>query len=291
MLRHLVYAAFVAAFAVFTWHGIAGWSHPATDRPHGTGSLDETPLMIGRLSHDEMHKLAMMGYPWQRFEPTIVVLKRDLPPDPAVPTAEDQRKDNERPLPDFKLPLPAGRMTWPQILGRMRAGLAPLGIKVTTAEPSPPESLFIEVPPNDWVANESLFHVRELSQRAIVALVTSEGLAIGTDAAVNKLAIDAKLQEVRRRVAPEHADPALDAEFTPDLVQASVVALSRAIEGQTGVEVVMEEGLWDAGIGVIWRGQPRKLRDALDEFTSHSQMRCYWRFRDGRAWVLKPQLP
>jgi hypothetical protein len=291
MLRHVAYAAFVAAFAALVWQGVQGWSRTVDKRTHQTGSTDESALRVGSLTYEQKHRLAMMGYPWERHSSTLVKLKRDLPPDPANPTAEDQRKDIERLGPEYKLPLPEGRMTWPQMLGRLRTGLAQVGVKVMTAEPAPPESFYWDVPANDWVMNQSLFFMTKNSQDSVRYFITSEGLAVGTDAAVNKLALDAKLVELRRRVAPEHADPALDAEYSPDVVEATVVALANQMTAQTGVEVIADQSYWDEGIGFIWRGQPRKLRAALDEMTSHRKIRAYWRFHDGRVWILRPELP
>lgn len=292
MMKHAIYGLFVAVFVVFAWQGIQGWSRQREEGGQGSrlgNSLDEVPLQVGTFNPEAAHKIGMQGHPWQRFESAIVNMKRDLPPDPAVPTAEDQRKDNERPLPDLPLPLPEGRMTWPQIVERLRTGLAPVGIKVMTGEPSPPSSFYIDVPQNDWVANSTFLYLRDASQKMIVYTVTSDGVAIGTDAAVDRLAVDAKLVEMRRRVAKEHMDPRLDAEFAPDLVDASVVAFSRVVEGQTGVEIVADPSLWETMPAIKWRGGPRRLRDALDEVTR--RMRCFWRYQDGRVFILKPSYP
>jgi hypothetical protein len=125
-----------------------------------------------------------------------------------------------------------------------------------------------------------------VSQKLIVHDVTTEGVAVGTDEACKAARLRASLVEARRRVAAVNVDPRLDAPFRPDLADATIVGFARAVTSQTGIEMVVDGRLWDAAHAILWRGEPRRLRDALDEICG--RLSVYWRFHEGRIWLLKP---
>jgi hypothetical protein len=292
MLRHVTYAVFLTGFAVFAWHGLQGWAKPPAARTSAAESRDEVPLLVASMSHDKQHMEARRGYPWQGQGEKAQVLKRELPPDVGDPTAEEARKDIESQLPTWPMPMPEGTLKWPQILDRLRKGFEPLGVDVKTGNPPVSDEFelyFPKRPANEpWTANPVLFHIHFASQKLISYRVTPEGILIGTDEAVNRLAADTEARWIRPRVEHEHDDPRLNAEFTPDMVDASVRAFSGSVLAQTGVEVVFDPGIWELGLMFKWRGEPRRLRDALDQMTK--QFRWFWRYQQGRVYVLKPLL-
>jgi hypothetical protein len=287
MLRHVAYACLVVAFSVFAYFGLQSWAH-GPRIADGGGATDETPLKAGALLSTHW---AAMGYPWPERRDDVVRMLRDLPPDPADPTAEDERKANEVALLEFQYPMPSGRLTWPEIFDHLKKTIEPIGVPVTTGDGSPhnpaiPATFAMDIESKKGNANAFLFQLHEGSREVIQYAVTSEGLAVGADEACNHAVEDARLIELRRRVEPEHADHKLDAEYRPDLMDASINAFARTVEAQTGVALVADPRLWEVGTALKWRGEPRKLRDVLDAVST--KLRAYWRYREGRVWLLKP---
>jgi hypothetical protein len=289
MLRHVGYACLVVGFAAAAFYGLAGWARgPSASRAEVEAGLDEIPLQEGALTRHALQMDASRGYPWPALRETLQIYKRDLPPDLAVPSAEDSEKRVILALSDLKLTMPTGPLTWPQVLAALRERFEPVGVKVLAGTPKmqPPEGFTIELPYTQYTGIQVLSYMYPASQQMIGYRCSSEGVCVGTSRAVNYEMSEARLIELRRRVAPEHAAPVLDAEFRPDFIDAPMGAISRVIYAQTGVELVADPELWDTGVVIKWRGEARKLRDALDQLSV--KLHAYWRFRDGRVWLLKP---
>ena len=216
----------------------------------------------------------------------MLALKSNLPRDPSPIDTEEAEKKNRVLLSELRFEMPSGRVPWPKYLAVAKARIEPHGIKVETGEPHIRDNYVIELPAKEWTGLEIFGHVMIATHRDIVYDVTSEGVAVGTDVAVNRARREATLVGLRRRVAAEHADPALDVEFRPDFVGADIVKFVRAATAQTGVDIAMDPGIWESAYALSWRGGPRRLRDAMDELCT--AFHWYWRWNGKRVWLFKP---
>lgn len=276
----------LAVVGWMTWQGVAGWTNPGSDVPVPDSTGDEHPLQFNTLTGTQFSHYGSMGYPWKALREEVPRWKRDLPPDPGRPTGEDARKENERRVHDLTLEMPSGRVPWPEVLDALKKGMAPFGVKVFTGKPYVPDTFEIDLPAKSWTGFEILYAINRASEKQIAYFVTSQGVCVGTDDAVNAGRRDADLVELRRRLADEHEDPRLAAEYLPDLKDATLVGFAQVVKGQTGVEVILDPALWEIGRIIWWRGEPRPLRDALDQLCD--KLHVYWRFVDGRVWLLVP---
>ncbi len=289
MLRHVAYAALLVGFAVVAVEGVAGWTRARTPPPESESTeTDETPLSFRHLNHDEMHREASKGYPWPLLHEYVPLVKRDLPPDLGNPGYDDARSAVSSTLASLRFEMPEGRLLWSDVLDALRARFEPQGVKVLAGPESmrPPSSFCLEFPRQRWTGIQVVSWMYDASQRIVGYQVCADGVCVGTNDAVNYEMRESLLGADRRRVAAEHAAPALDVEFRPDFVDATVGALANVVQAQTGVELVADPELWDTGACLRWRGGPRKLRDALDQIAKG--LHCYWRYRDGRVWLLRP---
>lgn len=286
-LRLAAYAAVVAAFSAFAAWGLHGWMAGAGDAPdRPAAGADEIPLKTGYVAYVHASHYASMGYPWLDQRPEMLELKSKLPPDPAPVDVEQAEKDNRQLLSELRFEMPSGRVTWPKYLEIVKSRIEPHGIKVETGEPFVPENYVLELPAKEWTGLEIFAHVMIATHREIVYDVTSQGVVVGTDRAVNFARREALLVGLRRRVAAEHEDPALDVEFRPDLLGGDMVKFVRGMTAQTGVDVALDVGIWENAYALTWRGEPRKLRTALDELCAAFHL--YWRWNGERVWLLKP---
>jgi hypothetical protein len=188
----------------------------------------------------------------------------------------------------MRFKMPTGALSWDQIVAALRERFEPEGVKVLTgtSKMQPPEGMRIELPDIEWTGMQYLSRAYGASQQMVGFQVCSEGVCVGTNEAVNYEMQSARLIECRRRVAVEHGAPALDAEFRPDFVDAPMGSIARVVQAQTGVDLVADPEIWDTGTVVRWRGGPRPLRVALDQLCV--PLRAYWRYKDGRVWLLRP---
>jgi len=291
MFRTVAYVALVAGFVAFSFQGLSGWRGFANRIDYVTppeSTSDETPLSIGTLQQKAMHLEIARGYPWPELREIVPMMKRGLPPDPTRPDADDRTRAVSGTLARLRVNMPTGRMTWPEVLDALRERFEPNGVKVLSGPKSlhPPAGLTILLPDREWTGIEVLSTMYVISQQAVGYQVSSEGVCVGTDLAVNYEMREAKLVECRDRTRVEHDAPLFDVEFRPDFVDATTRAIPKVIEAQTGVEVVVDTEIWDTGTAVRWRGEPRKLRDALNQLCQ--KLHAYWRHVDGRVWILRP---
>ena len=287
MLRNLGYLVLVATFAAFSVAGLQGWTTAPRFRQDAPSFDDERPLQIGGLVGKALVEYATKGYPWEPLRAELNAARSDLPPDPAPLSAEETESRYLGAQPGMKLKMPSGTVSWPQYVDALRQALEPYSIPLLTPPPQPPDSLEFELPKADfWPGISVIAFGMGKTREQFVAVTTCEGLVIGTKEACNRATHDGKLIGIRCQVAAEHADPKLDVPFRPDLVDASIVAFARAVETQTGIPVVVNAQLWEKGPGLAWRGEPRKLREALDELCV--KFRWFWRYRNGRIWLLWP---
>lgn len=288
-LRTAASAVLLAAFVAFAWTGLRGWSdgaRSAAPPDEEGGTADEVPLLTGILPGPAAGHYGAMGYPWEALRTRSVELKTNLPEDPAPSSSEDAEKANIKLLSELRFTMPVGSVEWAKIISTLRARIEPHGIKVRTGKPAIPDAFPVLLPEGEWTGLSIFGHIMIVTQNSIVYVVTSDGVTVGRDATCNRARREADLATYRRRVAAEHADPALDAEFRPDVVDANIVDFLRGMKAQTGIEVVAEPRVWDTCAVVAWRGPPRPLRDALDELCSG--FHWYWRWQDGRAWLFRP---
>jgi hypothetical protein len=293
-LRLAAYAAVVAGFAGFAAWGLRGWMGGGTGEPAArpaatpapAADADEIPLKTGYVKDLNAEHYVAMGYPWIDLRPEMLELKDKLPPDPApVDTVEAENRNREL-LKELRFEMPTGRVLWPKFLEIVKSRIEPHGVPVETGLPYIEENYFVELPAKEWTGMEIFDHVMLATHRHIVFDVTSQGVIVGTDRAVNNARRDAALVGLRRRVAAEHADPALDVEFRPDVLAADMVKFVRGATAQTGVDIALEGSIWDSAYALTWRGHPRTLRDALDELCAGFHF--YWRWNGKRVWLLRP---
>ncbi len=268
--------AFCAVGAV----GLRGWLGGAHEPPK-----DEVPLATGYLNRRSLLPFIGQGYPWDGLRDEVTMLRRDLPPLPEGESAEDREKDNRRALFDLDLDMPAGQVRWGDVLARLRTQLQPLGVKVLTPPPQPDDATEFTLPRQDWKCFLLLDFLMGATQRSLRFNVTADGLVIGSEEACGAAVLDAKLEDARRRVAPEHAAAVFDAPWRPDREDAPLTLVARDMKEQTGVEVIVDPLLWESGAVIKWRGEPRPLRDALDAICARFQ--SIWRWHNGRAYVLR----
>lgn len=247
---------------------------------------DELPLIAGRMSSAAQGHFLAMGYPWQDRREDLVALRRSIPPDPARPTDEELRLGIEMILREAPITMPARRMTWSEIQARLRSELAPHGVKVSSGEPAVPAGFAIDVPEGRWTGDLFLRDLHYASQKMIGAIITADGLFIGTSDACARASAGANLSVIRRSLAHENAPHRLDMPFRPDYRDAPIANVARGIKAQTGVDVVIDVRIWDTGAVVSWRGEPRPLRHALDLLCE--KLGAFWRVKDGRVYVLVP---
>jgi hypothetical protein len=286
-LRLAAYAAAVAAFAGFAVWGLRGWLADGGERHADPAhEPDEIPLSTGFVADVHKAHYANMGYPWFGVRAEMLALKANLPKDPAPVDTEEAEKKNRVLLSELRFEMPSGRVPWKKYFEVAKSRIEPHGVKVQTGEPRVPDDYPVELPAKEWTGLEIFGHVMIATHRDIVYDVTSEGVAVGRDLAVNRARREATLVGLRRRVAAEHADPALDAEFRPDFVDADIVKFVRGTTAQTGVDIAMDPAIWDSAYALAWRGRPRKLREALDELCT--AFHWYWRWNGERVWLLKP---
>jgi hypothetical protein len=292
VLTNLLAAAAIAG-------GVAGavtlasrWS---SETPHRAGETprrsagreaDEEPLQTGFVKSGHIGMVVGSGYPWNDLRPAFPKLKRDLPPEPGPESSKDREDRLSGVLSELRFGLPSGRVPWPKLVAALKARIEPHGVPVSADVKDVPDTYVVELPAREWAGHEVFGHIHNSTTRWIVYTVTCDGIAIGTDAWVNRARRDARLGENNRRVAAEQRAAPLDVPFRPDVVDADLVAFVRTMQAQTDVEVVVDPAIWEMVPSVIWRGPPRPLRDALDELCS--RFRWYWRWHDGRVWLLKP---
>jgi hypothetical protein len=293
MLRIAAYAALVAAFSVFAFIGVRGWTRPREAPAPTAPPADETPpadehaLRTGFLYGTDASHYGSMGNPWSALRPEMLAAARDLPPDPAPLSEEDAEKRNRIILFGLKFRLPPGRYAWRDLFPLIREQIEPSGVKVTTGSPKIADDYPVVLPDIEWTGLSIFGEIMKRTNKEIVYAVTSEGVNVGTDEACNRAARDASLVVLRRRVARENdADTRLDAEFRPDVRNANIVAFLRGMEAQTGVEVALETRIWEMAPALSWRAPPMKLRAALDELCRG--FHWYWRSYRGRVWILRP---
>jgi hypothetical protein len=227
----------------------------------------------------------MGGYPWADLRPAFLKAKTDLPPDPTPDAGVEAENRIRELLRELHFAMPEGRVPWSKIVTVLKARIEPHGIKVITPEPRVRDDFTIELPPADWTGATFLNHIMTKSGGMAVYVVTSDGVGLGPDEACNKVVRDAMLAPLRRRCAKDNAAPDLDVPFRPDVMDADLVAFLRGIQAQTGIQVAMDPQIWENGPALSWRGEPRPLREVLD--TICSRFHWYWRFHDGRVWLLK----
>ncbi len=288
-LRAAAFAVFLAAFVAFAWAGLRGWSSGAIgggSAAYDPDAKEEVPLTTGLLVGNELGKFGSMGYPWETYRARCGELEANLPPDPAPEETRDAEKRNRLLLMELRFTMPVGDVPWSEILPMLKTRIEPHGIKVRTGPPAIPDGFTVKLPKKEWTGLEIFGHMMIVTQKTIVYVVTSEGVTVGRDEICNRAKREETLAVYRRRVAAEHADAALGVEFRPDVVGANIVDFLRGMKAQTGIEVVAEPGVWDTGAALAWRGPPRPLRDALDELCRG--FHWYWRWQDGRVWLLKP---
>jgi len=290
MLRNVAYGALVVSFVAFAYYGLIARARApgaATPTPD-VATPDETPLEVGAFAHGALHMEISRGYPWPALREQVPLYKRDLPPDLGKPSAEDSTIAVTTTLQRMRFRMPTGPLSWPQIVDELRKRFEPEGVRVLTGPSKfqPPEGLRLELPDIEWTGFSYVSRMYIASQQMVGFQTCSEGICVGTNEAVNYEMQSAKLIENRRRVAAEHASPALDAEFRPDFVDAPMGSIARVVQAQTGVDLVADPEIWDTGTVVRWRGDPRPLRDALDQLVV--KLRAYWRYKDGRVWLLRP---
>jgi hypothetical protein len=280
----------VAVFVVFACIGLKGWTHAPDETgtaPAETAAADPHALRTGLLYGSALGHYGSMGYPWVKLREELLAARANLPPDPAPLSAEEAEKENRRILFGLEFRLPVGRIVWRDLVPLIRAQIEPHGVKVTTGSPKIADDYALNLPDQRWTGLSIFGHIMQVTDKAIVYTVTSEGVNAGTDEACNKATRDAALVALRRRVAAENAaDSRLDAEFRPDVTDANIVAFVRGIEAQTGVEVALDGQVWDMGPALTWHAPPMKLREALDQLCRG--FKWYWRVYKGRVWVLKP---
>jgi hypothetical protein len=291
MLRHVAYGCLVVSFVAFAYYGlIARARAPDAATPTATddATQDEIPLEVGVLTQHALHKEIARGYPWPTLRESVPLYKRDLPPDLGKPSGDESRDNATITLSKMRFKMPTGPLSWPQIIDALRERFEPNGVKVLIgpAKLQPPEGLRMTLPDQEWTGIQIVSYMYQASQQMVGYQMCSEGVCVGTNGAVNYEMQTARLIEYRRRLAAEHAAPALDVDFRPDFVDAPMGSFDRVVQAQTGIEVVADPEIWDMGTVVRWRGEPRKLRDALDQLTV--KLRAYWRYKDGRVWLLKP---
>lgn len=284
-LRVAAYSAAVLAFAGFAAWGLHGWIAGAASTATAPDA-DEIPLMTGFVKDAARAHWGAMGYQWNALRPEMLALKSQLPPDPAPLDIEEQEKKNRVTLSELRFEMPSGRVPWPKYLEIAKSRIEPHGVKVETREPFVQDNYVIELPAKEWTGLEIFGYVMIATHREIVYDVTSDGVIVGTDMAVNRARRDAALVGLRRRVEAEHKVPALDVEFRPDFLDADIVKFVRGTTAQTGVDVAIDPGIWENAYALSWRGRPRKLRDALDELCG--AFHWYWRWNGERVWLLKP---
>jgi hypothetical protein len=288
-LRAAAFAVFFAAFVAFAWVGLRGWSSGGAGGvtpSEPAAEADEVPLRTGFLTGHTIGHYGSMGYPWEPLRARCQELEASLPADPAPVDADEAEKKNRIILSELRFTMPAGSVPWSNVVATLKARIEPHGVKVRTGRPEIPDSCPVLLPEQEWTGLSIFGHMMSVTQKAIVYVVTSDGVTVGRDETCNRARREADLTAYRRRVAAELADPALDVEFRPDVVDANIVDFLRGMKAQTGIEVVAEPGVWDMGPALAWRGPPRSLRDALDELCRG--FHWYWRWQDGRAWLLKP---
>jgi hypothetical protein len=290
MLRHVGYVCLVVAFVAFAYYGLIARARTSGDAAPKTdaASRDELRLEVGVLTQRAMHMEVARGYPWPSLRGELATLKRGLPPDPGKPTAEESRDAITRTVLAMRFKMPTGPLSWDQVVDALRERYEPKGVKVLTGPTKfkPPEGFRLEFPDEEWTGFRAVSFMYQMSQQMVGYQISSEGICVGTDFAVNYEMREAQLIENRRRVAAENAEPVLDAEFRPDFVDATVESIARFVQAQTGVDLVADPEMWGDGIAVRWRGEPRKLRDSLDQLAL--KLHAYWRYKNGRVWLLKP---
>jgi hypothetical protein len=292
MFRHLAYGVFLVGFGAFAWRGYRDWTDATIAQGSRVATLDEEHLRTGFLLGETLVHHVNMGYPWPDVLQKVPLVKRELPPDLRTPTLEDLRKDIERKMLRMQFTFPSGRLSWPEIKSALRDRIEPEGIALLDPPEQPPDAFTIEIPQaENWTGNSLLYHLNMASQRTVSSVITSQGVCVGRDSACNSAKADEYLEDARRRVEPEHADPRLSARFLPDLSDAHIDGFANVVAAQTGIPMVVDVRIWEKGVVVKWRGEPRTLRGALDELcrTLHSgtaPLPVYWRFHDGRVWLL-----
>src|SRR5262245_31293369 len=221
-LRLAAYAAVVAGFAAFAAWGVRGWTgggnREAAEPAAPAAGEDEIPLKTGYVKDVNAEHYVARGYPWADLRAEMLEMKLNLPPDPAPVDIEEAEKQNRRLLLELHFEMPAGRIEWPKYLELVKSRIEPHGIPVETGPPFIEENYPVELPTKEWTGMEIFAHVMISTHSHIVYDVTSRGVVVGTDLAVNRARRDAALVGLRRRVAAEHADPALDVEFRPDFL-------------------------------------------------------------------------
>jgi hypothetical protein len=273
ILRWLISLAAIAAGVAFAFH-----------TARGLDPRDERPLAHAVMPQNQLGRYVFRGFPWQDRRPQLLALATDLPPDPDDPTAEDLRKDVERIVQRASIKFPSGRMTWPEILEALKAAFAEQGIVVMSEPQSLPDAYALDVPANEWTGFSLLYELYLHSDKRFAWAATSEGIVVGSNDTVNAKVRMTKLEECRRRVASEHADPIFDAPYRPDMQDSPIAAVAAGMKAQTGIDVEVCVALWEKGTILAWRGEPRPLRSALDDICK--QLRAYWRYRDGRVSIL-----
>jgi hypothetical protein len=286
-LRLVAYSAVVAAFAGFAVWGVRGWMARDGARTDAVATeADEVPLKTGFVADVHTAHYANMGYPWLKLRPEMLELKNDLPPDPAPVDTDEQEKRIRNVLMELRFEMPSGRVPFSKYFEIAKSRIEPHGVKVQSRAPYIDDAYVLDLPAQEWTGISIFGYVQQATHRDVVFDVNADGVAVGTDRAVNLLRRDALLKGTWRRVEAEHADPKLDVEFRPDVLGADIVKFVQGASAQTGVDIAIDVGIWEQAYALTWRGRPRKLREALDELCV--AFRWYWRWNGERVWLLKP---
>jgi hypothetical protein len=291
MLRHVAYACLLVSFVSFAYFGLVARARgpdAATFSKTDDETQDEIPLQVGAFTHRALHMEIARGYPWPSLRESVPLYKRGLPSDNARPSAEDLTNEATIKLFHMRFKMPAGSLSWAQIVAALRERFEPEGVRVLIGPPKfqPPEGFRMEFADIEWTGIQIGSYMYQASRELVGYQISSEGICLGTDLAVNYEMQEARLIEYRRRVAVENTVPLFDVEFRPDFFDAPMGSIARIVQAQTGVDLVADPGIWELGTVVRWRGEPRKLRDALNQLCV--KLHAYWRYKDGRVWLLKP---
>ncbi len=287
------------AFLGFAAAGTAGWiarARNAPVRPADSGvrdapgrvtlaTDDEVALALGHFQGHDLWRQVQQGWPWRELAQDLERARTDLPDDPVGSTQAIGSRIEET-LEERRFRYAQRSATLNDVIARLQYELSPLGVNVYTREPLPPSGFVFDVPDRIWNTMELTRFLDDTTGRMIRAGLTTEGLCLGTEDACSRAWNEEKLFSARRRVATEHDAPELSVPYRPNFADASIVSVARDIQAQTGIEVVVDIRIWEKVPGFRWRRDPIALRVALDRLAG--KLDAFWRFRDGRVWLLLP---
>lgn len=134
---------------------------------------------------------------------------------------------------------------------------------------------------------EIIDHIRGQSGERVKYYMTSLGLVIGGEAAVQKAQIQAIAATAKANSLLDRGSPILDTEYRPDFADATIGAVQKTIKEQTGIQVVVDADTWASGKKLTWRAEPMTLREVLDGISE--KIGCVYRVRSGRIFLLAPR--